>query len=105
MVNDLSSVKIDLYLNYVTGFQLILWAGHCFDLPGETNNNDVTSRSVPYWVYIYIVPQLDIKLDNFSKKSFPIWDHASVRLPGVLHMNVGHTNLRCVIFKKSYHLT
>ena len=32
MVNDLSGVKIDLYLNYVTGFQLILWAGHCFDL-------------------------------------------------------------------------
>ena len=32
MVNDLSGVKIYLYLNYVTGFQLILWAGHCFDL-------------------------------------------------------------------------
>ena len=32
MVYDLSSVKIDLHLNYVTGFQLILWAGHCFDL-------------------------------------------------------------------------
>ena len=34
-----------------------------------------------------------------------IGDHASVRLPGVLHTNVGHSNFRCVIFKKSYHLT
>ena len=32
MINDLSSVKFDLYLNYVTGFQLILWVGHYFDL-------------------------------------------------------------------------
>ena len=36
-------------------------------------------------LYIYIVPQLDIKLGTFSKNSFPIWDHASVRYPGLLH--------------------
>ena len=28
-------------------------------------------------------------------------DHASVRLPGVLQTNEGHSNFRCVIFKKS----
>ena len=31
---------------------------------------------------------IDIKLDIFSKKSFPIWDHASVRLPGVLSSDI-----------------
>ena len=46
------------------------------------------------------MPQLDIKLDTFSKKSFPIWDHASVRLPGVLQTNVWHSNFRYVIYKK-----
>ena len=45
------------------------------------------------------MPQLDIKLDTFSKKSFPIWDHASVRLPGVLQTNVGHSNFRCYFLK------
>ena len=25
------------------------------------------------------------------------WDHASVGLPGVLHTNVGNSNVRCVI--------
>ena len=33
------------------------------------------------------------------------WDHASVRLPGVLQTNVGHSNFLCVIKKNSYHLT
>ena len=32
MIYDLTSVKMVISLNYVTGFQLILWAGHCFDL-------------------------------------------------------------------------
>ena len=38
----------------------------------------------------------DIKLDTFTEKSFPIWDHASVRLPVVLQTNVGHNNFRYV---------
>ena len=32
-------------------------------------------------------------------------DHASVRLSGVLHTNVGHSNFRCVIKKKSTDMT
>ena len=31
MVYDLLSIKFDLYLNYMTGFQLLLWVGHGFD--------------------------------------------------------------------------
>ena len=42
-------------------------------------------------MYIYIVLLLYIKLDTFSENSFPIWGHASVRLPGVLHTKVGHS--------------
>ena len=30
-------------------------------------------------------------------RSISFWDHASVRLPGVLQTNVGHSNFRCVI--------
>ena len=37
--------------------------------------------------------QLDVKFVTFSENSFPIWGHASVRLPGVLHTNVGHSKL------------
>ena len=32
------------------------------------------------------------------------WDNVSVRLPGVLHTNVGHSNFMRNL-KKSYHLT
>ena len=39
-----------------------------FRLVRQTNNNDVTSMSVPYYVCIYIVPQLGITFGIFSKK-------------------------------------
>ena len=51
-------------------------------------------------MYIYIVLQLDVKLDAFSENSFPIWGHASVRHPGVLHTNVGHSKFGYRTFKK-----
>ena len=59
----------------------------------------MTNRSVLLYVYILFVLQLDVKLDTFSENSFPIWGHASVRLLGVLHMNVVHSlDIGC--FKK-----
>ena len=32
---------------------------------------------------------------------YPMRDHASVRLPGVLHTNVGNSNFRYVLFSKN----
>ena len=52
-------------------------------------------------MYIYIVLQLDVKLDTFSENIFPIWGHAYVRLPGVLHTNVEHSKFGYRTFKKN----
>ena len=76
----------------MTGFQLILWAGHCFDLAVKqilmARQAGVFHNLSTYILYCNLIQNWTL---SQTKASLFNWGHASVRLPGVQQTNVGHS--------------